>query len=116
MGFVRRIVGGSAFVALAVAGAAPSSADDEGRWPAACEREAVRLIDATPLFRSAADDGPSFETLGSGRFVYLCEVRRGFVRVVFPRVGERVDCTARAEADACPSGWARKPIRTEILG
>lgn len=114
--FICRIVGSAAVVALAVAGVSPSSADDDGSFPSSCETEAVRLIDATPAFRSATADAPSFTTLGAGHFIYLCEVRRGFVRVVFPRSGERIDCTAREEANACPNGWLRKPIRIDILG
>lgn len=114
--FVRGIVGCSAVVALSFTGTLPSSADDDGSFPSSCEREAVRLIDAAPLFLSATVAGAPFRTLPSGHFVYLCEVKGDFVHIVFPRIGERVDCTVRAETDVCPTGWARKSIRTEIFG
>jgi hypothetical protein len=50
-----------------------------------------------------------------GHFVYRCEGSDGWLGVMFPAVGEAVDCSARSTERACPTGWVRDKMKTLIF-
>ncbi|MDD5322944.1 MAG: hypothetical protein PHD43_20505 [Methylococcales bacterium] len=54
--------------------------------------------------------------LDQGRFVYRCEQRGEWLGVMFPAVGEKVDCAERQPERACSIGWIRRETKMEIFG
>lgn len=84
--------------------------------PLACATEAEGLLNSTQVFASPSLEAEVVGQLESGRLVYLCEKRDGWIGVMFPGSDEHADCSERTEGDACARGWAAEPIETEIYG
>jgi hypothetical protein len=80
-----------------------------------CEREAVALGANTTIYARPNARSPVAATRPKGGFVYRCETRGAWRRLVFPRPGERVDCSRRAAARPCASGWTPKGAPFEIV-
>lgn len=100
---------------VAVAASSATATADE-TFPGACEREAVALTKATDLLDGKGPAASSVGVLAAGRFIYRCETSDALVRVVYPRLGEPVDCTFRTAEMACPTGWLHRPLEVETFG
>ena len=81
-----------------------------------CEKEASLLAEAADVHAAPAAESALVAHLAAGRFVYRCERRGEWLGVMFPREGERIDCSRRPAGKACPLGWVRGRGRMEILG
>jgi hypothetical protein len=83
---------------------------------ASCEAEARQLTESAALY-SATDTGAApAATLASGRFVYRCEERGDWLGVMYPAIGEKVDCATRRTDRACALGWIRRDTHMAIFG
>jgi hypothetical protein len=53
---------------------------------------------------------------GRGRFVYRCERQGDWLAIMFPGLGETVDCSQRPPTRGCPTGWVQGDVTTAIFG
>lgn len=83
---------------------------------ASCETEARQLSESAVLYNAPDPDAVPVATLAAGRFVYRCEERNGWLGVMYPAVGEKVDCAERQPDRACALGWVSKDTQMEIFG
>ncbi len=77
-----------------------------------CEKEAVQLINPVKSFVRPADNTSNFVALDAGRFVYLCHKHDEWVAVMYPRVGEAIDCNFRSAKQKCSIGWVKNDLMT----
>jgi len=78
-----------------------------------CQDEAVLLVSEQDVMSQPGGDVTT--TLSADSAVYLCDVRNGFQRVVYPQPGTRADCSTR-QADFCEPGYIAIPFETLQAG
>lgn len=92
----------------------------DGKLPvidrSACEAEASRLAAPVEVRSAPATHAPTVASLSTGHFVYRCGRTKGWVAVMFPAVGEAVDCRQRGPAQLCATGWVKGEPRLELFG
>lgn len=81
-----------------------------------CETEARQLSEAATVYPAPKPGLAPVAKLDEGRFVYRCEQRGEWLGVMFPAVGEKVDCAERQSERACSLGWIRRETKMEIFG
>lgn len=88
---------------VVVACAAPSAATGFDR--SACKASVVLLDEPARVFAAPRADSALVAVLEPKAAVYLCGPQTRWVAVLYPRPGERSDCTRRPAAAPCPAGW-----------
>lgn len=83
---------------------------------ATCDTEARQLSEAADVYPAPKPSLAPVVKLDQGRFVYRCEQRGEWLGVMFPAVGEKVDCAERQPERACSIGWIRRETKMEIFG
>jgi hypothetical protein len=83
---------------------------------ATCDTEARQLSEAADVYPAPKPSLAPVAKLDQGRFVYRCEQRGEWLGVMFPSVGEKVDCTERRPERMCSLGWIRRETKMEIFG
>lgn len=83
---------------------------------ASCETEAQQLNEPAAVYPAPKPGLAPVIKLDKGRFVYLCEQRGEWLGIMFPAVGEKVDCAERKPGRACSLGWIRRETKMEIFG
>ncbi len=74
------------------------------------------MTESAALYSTQDGGEAPVQTLGAGRFVYRCEERGDWLGVMYPAVGEKVDCAERKPERACSLGWIRKDTHMDIMG
>jgi hypothetical protein len=75
------------------------------------------LSSAVSIRAAPGGDAPVLAALAPGKFVYRCEGATGSWRAVrFASPGEPLNCSSRAPAKACPTGWVEGPLRAKPVG
>lgn len=81
-----------------------------------CETEARQLSEAADVYPAPKPGLAPIAKLDQGHFVYRCEQRGEWLGVMFPAVGEKVDCAERQPERACSLGWIHREAKMEIFG
>jgi hypothetical protein len=71
----------------------------------ACAATVVLLDEPVDVLAAPRADAKVAATLKAGSAIYLCGKQTRWPAVLYPRSGERSDCTRRPEAAPCPVGW-----------
>ncbi len=77
-----------------------------------CAREAEQLTDQVYSFENPNEVTHSSVVLEAGRFIYRCGKRDEWNSVIYPREGEKIDCSYRSDEQQCPFGWIKGDIVT----
>jgi len=83
---------------------------------ATCDMEAQQLKEKADVFPAPKSGLVPISKLDQGRFVYRCEQRGKWLGVMFPALGEKVDCAERRIGHSCLFGWIRSETKMEIFG
>lgn len=78
-----------------------------------CSEEVVLLTSDTIIFNTRSEYNQMLHA--SGEVVYLCEADNDYQKVVFPNMGEVINCSKRL-SDWCNIGYIKIPFEYEILG
>jgi hypothetical protein len=81
-----------------------------------CETEARQLSEPVAVYPAPKSGLTPIVKLDKGRFVYRCEQQAEWLGVMFPAVGEKIDCAEREPEKACSLGWIRRETKMEIFG
>ena len=94
----------------------PLAPDPEMEGHVRCAMEAEMLTEPIEVRETPALDAPIVVTLEVGHSIYRCGEKNGWFEIMYPRVGEYVDCEQRAEIYQCPTGWVAAPFQTKRSG
>ncbi len=78
----------------------------------ACTREAEQLIKSVIIYEQPIESKSTAIVLESGRFIYRCEKQDDWVAIIYPEVGEKVDCNYRKIEQQCSLGWIKEELTT----
>lgn len=81
-----------------------------------CDTEAQQLNEPAVVYPAPKPGLVPIAKLDQGRFVYRCAQQGEWLGVMFPAVGEKVDCAERQPEQACSLGWIRRETKMEIFG
>lgn len=88
------------------------SIKQDGQLRSFCAQEAELLINPVNSYEKPIESKLGVTILQSGRFIYRCEKRIGWMAVMYPRIGEKVDCKYRDDKYQCPIGWIKDELTT----
>lgn len=77
-----------------------------------CKVEAEQLINPALIYQKQGKLNYGTVTLKPGHFVYKCEERDGWIVVMYPGKGEKVDCSFRTIENQCQIGWSKEKLET----
>ncbi len=80
-----------------------------------CGLEAELLVKPAFSYEKPVESKLGVTILESGRFIYRCGKRNGWVAVMYPKMGEKVDCNYRDDKNQCPIGWVKDELITSNI-
>ena len=80
-----------------------------------CKEEAELLVDPVVVYEQPIESGYEETVLESGRFIYRCKKHGGWMAVLYPRSGEKIDCSYRKKNQQCPLGWVKGDLKTQAF-
>jgi hypothetical protein len=95
---------------------APSAALAAPPDKESCDTEARQLAVSVRVYTAPDGSASPILALAAGHFVYRCEERGNWLGVMYPAVGEKVDCAERGPEHACALGWIRRGTHMDIFG
>jgi len=80
-----------------------------------CSLEAEQLVKQVVSFEQPTKPKSVATILVPGRFIYRCEKRGEWTKVMYPEIGEKINCSYRKEVHRCSIGWVKGDITTLIF-
>ncbi len=80
-----------------------------------CGLEAELLVKPALSFEKPVESQLGVTMLESGRFIYRCGERNGWVAVMYPNMGEKIDCNYRDDKNQCLIGWVKGELITSNI-
>lgn len=77
-----------------------------------CALEAELLVNPVISYEQPVESKFGVTMLESGRFIYRCGKRNGWVAVMYPKMDEKVDCNYRNDKHQCPISWVKDELIT----
>jgi hypothetical protein len=81
--------------------------------PGGCSHESERLVKSIVAYSSRTTLRGRRTLLNEGRYIYRCGQKGSWTEIMYPQVGERVDCSVRRPGFRCHKGWALGELKTE---
>lgn len=85
------------------------------RLRSSCAKEAELLVSTIILYKEQNISNSRAIKLETGRFIYRCEKRNDWIAIMYPKAGEKVDCTFRKDEHQCPIGWVKGEVTTSNI-
>ncbi|MCP5242926.1 MAG: hypothetical protein H6940_05755 [Burkholderiales bacterium] len=116
MSFIKSILAGIGVLVLGLSACADrpfiTSSNSINQLRNTCLLEAEQLTKPAIVYSNQRN--PRFETitLKPGHFIYRCEKQANWMIIMYPRSGEKIDCSYRNIENLCPVGWVKNNLET----